>query len=200
MRRGNRKGSKILFGEFVWWTGIPKTIFKSPAPDDIPKWTLWLCRVHQSWRITKKSSYKIGWENILRHTGFTEPMAEAWWIFSIAQASPWMGRCPNASLGSISSIQKSMLLIVSRKTNRIKNLDIIEKSPDHYRFVMSLIGIGMTFAVLELIIKVTAVRRTLCYFGFITLGIYPAHLLWLKLGIGSGFSMVLSSTLISLLL
>jgi hypothetical protein len=65
---------------------------------------------------------------------------------------------------------------------------------------MSLLGIGMTFAVLALIIKVAAIRRTLCYFGFITLGIYAAHPLWLKIGIGSGFSMALSSTLISLLL
>jgi fucose 4-O-acetylase-like acetyltransferase len=60
-----------------------------------------------------------------------------------------------------------------------------------YRFVMSLLGIGMTFAVLALIIKVAAIRRTLCYFGFITLGIYAAHPLWLKIGIGSGFSMAL---------
>ena len=69
-----------------------------------------------------------------------------------------------------------------------------------YRFIMSILGIGMTFALLELFLKVVAVRRILCYFGFITLGIYPAHLLWLKIGIGSGITMVISATLISLLL
>jgi len=69
-----------------------------------------------------------------------------------------------------------------------------------YRFIMSLLGIGFIFAVLELLLKVEIVRSVLCYLGFITLGIYPAHLLWLKIGIGSGIAMVLSATLVSLLL
>ena len=39
----------------------------------------------------------------------------------------------------------------------------------------------------------------LCYPGTLTLGIYPAHLVWLRIGFGSGIGMALSATLFSLL-
>lgn len=69
-----------------------------------------------------------------------------------------------------------------------------------YQFLMSWLGIGMAFSLLHICMKAKPVRHILCYLGTITLGIYPAHLLWLKIGFGSGIGMALSATLFSLLL
>jgi fucose 4-O-acetylase-like acetyltransferase len=69
-----------------------------------------------------------------------------------------------------------------------------------YRFAMALLGIGMTFTAIVLLMKVMTIRRILCYLGLITIGIYPAHSLWMKVGIGSGTLTALLVTIIALLL
>ena len=53
-----------------------------------------------------------------------------------------------------------------------------------YGFGMALLGIGMTFAVVGLLVRVALIRRILAYLGTVTLGIYVIHLLWLKVGSG----------------
>jgi len=67
-----------------------------------------------------------------------------------------------------------------------------------YGFEMSLLGIGMTFAMVDLVVRVEPIRRILAYLGTITLGIYVIHSLWLKVGFGTGAVKVFSVTLIAL--
>lgn len=69
-----------------------------------------------------------------------------------------------------------------------------------YRFWMSLLGIGMTFAVADLISRLAAVRRVPQYLGGVTLGVYCAHSLFRSYGVGNGVIRVLLTTLAALLL
>jgi hypothetical protein len=69
-----------------------------------------------------------------------------------------------------------------------------------YRLWMALLGIGMTFAVVDLLVRVAVMRRVLCHLGGITLGIYCAHSLWRNIGIGTGIEWISSGTLVALLL
>jgi fucose 4-O-acetylase-like acetyltransferase len=67
-------------------------------------------------------------------------------------------------------------------------------------FFMALLGIGMIFAVAELLAKIGAFRRPLQYLGSITLGIYCAHSLFRTIGVGNGVVKILSVTVVATLL
>jgi len=69
-----------------------------------------------------------------------------------------------------------------------------------YRYVIAFLGIGMVFSVIKLLPKVGIIQRFLCYLGLITIGIYPGHTMWLKLGVGDGIINVITATIVSLLL
>lgn len=69
-----------------------------------------------------------------------------------------------------------------------------------YVFWMALLGIGMAFAVADLLVRVVAVRRGLQYLGSITLGIYCAHGFFRTLGVGNGIVKILTVTVVALLL
>jgi hypothetical protein len=76
----------------------------------------------------------------------------------------------------------------------------VDKQGSILYLVLPFLGIGMAFALVELLMKMSVVRRFLVYLGPMTIGLYPAHCLWLKIGIGSGIIMALSATVTSLLL
>jgi fucose 4-O-acetylase-like acetyltransferase len=69
-----------------------------------------------------------------------------------------------------------------------------------YRFLMSFLGIGMAFALADLITRVTWLRRVPQYLGGITLGIYCSHDLFRALHIGEGILGAITMTLIALVL
>jgi fucose 4-O-acetylase-like acetyltransferase len=67
-----------------------------------------------------------------------------------------------------------------------------------YGFIMALLGIGMTIAVVEIICKMARIQRILAYIGGITLGIYCASNIARNIGLGTGLGWVITAMLVAL--
>ena len=65
---------------------------------------------------------------------------------------------------------------------------------------MAVLGIGMTFAIGDLLARITVSRRVLAYLGGMTLGIYCVHGMWRNIGVGDGALKVITMTLVAMLL
>lgn len=69
----------------------------------------------------------------------------------------------------------------------------------YYKFILSILGIAFIFALTKVMIKIEIIQKYLCYLGTITFGLYPMHLLYLKLVSGNGLSIAIFTAIFSLL-